>query len=164
MVRKLRTSLLAIAALVPVMNMVCQAQSQPPLTRHVRDVVLNGQAESVGLLPPTQPMREPTPDLPVPLWHISGLDNYSIPRPLLVRRNPEVRPDSTTGSCPSVSFCGSDMRAAYYGGTALTGKGQSLGLLEFAGIDLARPGHILHERGVVTAICCEAARAGTVRG
>ena len=29
------------------------------------------------------------------------------------------------------------MRAAYYGGTALTGAGQSLGLLEFDGTDLA---------------------------
>jgi kumamolisin len=81
--------------------------------------------------------REPTPDLPVRLWHISGLDNYSIPQPLLVRRPPGAQPDATTGSCPSASFCGSDMRAAYYGGTKLTGKGQSLGLLEYVGTDLA---------------------------
>ena len=33
------------------------------------------------------PDREPTPDLCGPLWHISGLDNYSIPQPALVRRN-----------------------------------------------------------------------------
>jgi len=34
--------------------------------------------------------------------------------------NPDevVKPDATTGSCPSASFCASDMRAAYYGGTA----------------------------------------------
>ena len=32
------------------------------------------------------PDREPTVDLPFPLWHISGLDNYSIPRPALVHR------------------------------------------------------------------------------
>jgi kumamolisin len=31
------------------------------------------------------PDREPTVDLPFQLWHISGLDNYSIPRPALVR-------------------------------------------------------------------------------
>jgi len=83
------------------------------------------------------PDREPTPDLAVGLWHIAGLDNYSIPRPALVRRNSNVTPEATTGSCPSASFCGSDMRAAYYGGTALTGAGQSLGLLEYAGTDLA---------------------------
>ena len=35
------------------------------------------------------PDREPTVDLPFQLWHISGLDNYSIPRPELVRRPPE---------------------------------------------------------------------------
>jgi hypothetical protein len=44
---------------------------------------------------------------------------------------------ATTGSGPSASFLGSDMRAAYYGGTALTGAGQNLGLLEFLGTDLA---------------------------
>jgi subtilase family serine protease len=83
------------------------------------------------------PDREPTVDLPFKLWHISGLDNYSIPRPELIRRPPGVKPPATTGSCPEQSFCGSDMRAAYYEGTALTGKGQNIGLLEFAGFDIA---------------------------
>jgi subtilase family serine protease len=86
------------------------------------------------------PDREPTADMSVQLWAISGLDNYSIPRPLLTRRDASelnVQPNATTGSCPSKSFCGSDMRAAYYGGTTLTGTGQSLGLLEFFGTDLA---------------------------
>ena len=239
MIRKLRASLVTIAALVPV---VCQAASPAPATRHVRDVVANGQAKSVGRLPATQPMRlvlvlphrnqpaldnflkdlydpsspsyrqfltveeftsrfgptqedydavvsfakthgfavvgtsrnrlnvdvegtvasietafhvtmgvyqhptesrtfyaadrEPTPDLSVSLWHIAGLDNYSIPRPALAVRNPDATPEATTGSCPSASFCGSDMRAAYYGGT-LTGAGQTLGLLEYVGTDLA---------------------------
>jgi hypothetical protein len=31
------------------------------------------------------PDREPTPDLAVQLWHIAGLDNYSIPQPALLR-------------------------------------------------------------------------------
>ena len=44
---------------------------------------------------------------------------------------------ATTGSGPSASFLGSDMRAAYYGGTALTGAGQNLGLFEYVGTDLA---------------------------
>jgi subtilase family serine protease len=82
------------------------------------------------------PDREPTVDLPFQLWHISGLDNYSIPRPELVRRAPEIKPPATTGSCPQQSFCGSDMRAAYYEGTSLTGKGQNIGLLEFKGYDI----------------------------
>jgi subtilase family serine protease len=83
------------------------------------------------------PDREPTPDLAVQLWHISGLDNYSIPRPALVRNVSGAKPAATTGSCPDQSFCGSDMRAAYYEGTALTGSGQSLGLLEYLGTDLS---------------------------
>jgi hypothetical protein len=84
------------------------------------------------------PDREPAVDLPFPLWHVAGLDNYSIPHPAgLQRRNPNVKPNATTGSGPSASFLGSDMRAAYYGGTALTGAGQSLGLLEYYGTDLA---------------------------
>jgi kumamolisin len=83
------------------------------------------------------PDREPTVDLPFQLWHISGLDSYSIPRPELVRRPPGMKPPATTGSCPQQSFCGSDMRAAYYEGTTLTGKGQNIGLMEFAGFDIA---------------------------
>jgi len=83
------------------------------------------------------PDREPTVDLPFQLWHITGLDNYSIPRNALVRRPPGAKPPASVGSCPGVSFCGSDMRAAYYEGTALTGKGQNIGLLEFLGFDIA---------------------------
>jgi len=84
------------------------------------------------------PDREPTPFLSVQLWHIAGLDNYSIPHPNFVRRNDSAeKSNATTGSGPSASFLGSDMRAVYYGGTALTGSGQSVGLLEYLGTDLA---------------------------
>jgi subtilase family serine protease len=92
------------------------------------------------------PDREPSVDLPFQLWHISGLDNYSIPHPMYVKKSdyakthgidPKSIRNATTGSGPSSSFLGSDMRAAYYGGTALTGAGQNLGLFEFLGTDLA---------------------------
>jgi subtilase family serine protease len=93
------------------------------------------------------PDREPSVALPFQLWHISGLDNFSIPHPLYVKKSDYAKahgisPDAmvkhaTTGSGPSASFLGSDMRAAYYGGTALTGAGQNLGLLEYYGTDLA---------------------------
>jgi len=83
------------------------------------------------------PDREPTLPLAFPLWHISGLDNYSIPRPASLHRNLSVKSNTTTGSCPSSSYCGSDMRAAYYGSGSLTGAGQSVGLLEFYGYDTA---------------------------
>jgi subtilase family serine protease len=93
------------------------------------------------------PDREPTVDLSFDLWHVSGLDNYSIPHPLYVSKTEYAKAHgidpatvvshATTGSGPDSSFLGSDMRAAYYGGTALTGAGQNLGLLEYYGTDLA---------------------------
>ena len=92
------------------------------------------------------PDREPSTSLPFPLWHVSGLDNFSNPHTMLVKKSdyakahgiaPEdVVKHATTGSGPSASFLGSDMRAAYYGGTALTGAGQNLGLFEYEGTDL----------------------------
>jgi subtilase family serine protease len=243
MIRRLSTSLLAIAALVSVAIGTSHAQSLPLLTHHVREVTVNGQAPSLGRLPaeqrmrlvivlplrsqmaldnflkelydpasasyrryltveeftakfgPTQedydtvrswaeskgftveatsrnrvnldvsgsvaaiesafhvtmglyqhptekrtfyaPDREPTTDLPFALWHVSGLDNYSIPHPLYKHRDVAEKPNATTGSGPEASFLGSDMRAAYYEGTTLTGSGQSVGIFELAGTDLA---------------------------
>jgi len=91
--------------------------------------------------------REPTVDLPFQLWHITGLDNDSKPHPMYVKKSDyakahgidpsKVVKHATTGSGPSASFLGSDMRAAYYEGTALTGTGQNIALFEFAGTDLA---------------------------
>jgi len=247
MIRRISIFLLTLAAMVSGVNVVCQAAPQPLLTRHVRDVVVSGQAVSAGRLPATQtlhfdvvlalrhqpelenflkelydpsspsykhyvtvpefterfgpsqedfdaviafakasgftviggsrdafdvrltgtagaiekafhvnlslyqdpaenrtffaPDREPTVDLPFQLWHVTGLDNYSIPRPALMRKTetkvPQVVPPASIGSCPQASFCGSDMRAAYYEGTALTGAGQNIGLLEYLGFDIA---------------------------
>jgi kumamolisin len=84
--------------------------------------------------------REPSVELPYQLWHIAGLDNYSIPRPAGLSKRPagsDSKSNATTGSGPSASFLGSDMRAAYYGNGSLTGSGQYLGLLEYYGTDLA---------------------------
>ncbi len=82
------------------------------------------------------PDREPTVDLPFSLWHISGLDNFSIPKPAGLNKRTGSQPSATVGSGPSASFLGSDMRAAYYGGTS-TGSGQSVALLEYVGANLA---------------------------
>ncbi len=83
------------------------------------------------------PDREPTADLPFQLWHVAGLDNFATPHPAGLSRNAGAKKSgATVGSGPSASFLGSDMRAAYYGGS-LTGSGQSLGLLEYYGTDLA---------------------------
>ncbi len=95
------------------------------------------------------PDREPTVDLPFPLWHISGLDNYSIPHPALeltAQESGERSPTPLRAPALRASFLGSDMRAAYYGGTALTGSGQNIGLLEYDGYRYRRLEHVLHER------------------
>jgi subtilase family serine protease len=131
-------------------------------TRDARDLRLSGTVAniekafhvSMGLYKdPTEDRtffaldREPTVDLPFQLWHITGLDNDSKPHPMYVKKSDYAKahgidPDkvvshATTGSGPSASFLGSDMRAAYYEGTALTGTGQNIALFEFAGTDLA---------------------------
>ncbi|MFZ0478610.1 MAG: Ig-like domain repeat protein [Terriglobales bacterium] len=257
MFRRFSVVVVTVLAILFFANVVCQAQSQPFLTRHVPAVVANGQAALVGHLPanqvvrfdiviplrdepgldlflqdlynPSSPFyrlyitpeeftqrfgpsqedwdtlvafakasgfqifsgsrderdlrvtgtvasieqafhvsmnvyqhptenrtfysldREPTADLPFPLMHVSGLDKYAKPHSMLQSKheyakahgiNPDAIPLATTGSGPSSSFLGSDMRAAYYcngtcGSGALTGSGQTVGLFEYYGTDLA---------------------------
>jgi hypothetical protein len=72
MMRRLST-LLTVVALVSVANVVSQAQSLPLLTRHVREVTLNGQAPLVGNLPATQSMRLV---LVLPLRNQAALNNF----------------------------------------------------------------------------------------
>ena len=81
------------------------------------------------------PDVEPSVEFAVPILHVSGLDNYSLPHP-----NLKVRPvsdvanaTSDAGSGPGGSYRGSDFRTAYVPGTTLTGAGQSVGLVEFDG-------------------------------
>ncbi len=85
------------------------------------------------------PDREPTLDLDVPVSHISGLDNFTLPKAKNIRNAPPS-PEAdgkATGSGPDGQFTGSDMRAAYYGSGPLTGAGQSVGLFEFAGYEIS---------------------------
>ena len=119
-------------------------------SRESRDLQLEGSVTSVEAafnvnmgvyLHPTEnrtfyaPDREPTVNLPMPLWHVSGLDNFAIPPPAGLHHRQGPNSNATLGSGPSQSFLGSDMRAAYYGTGFLNGAGQYLGLLEFAGYD-----------------------------
>ena len=73
MVRKLSVFLLMVAATVSVVNVVCQAEVQPLLTRHVREAVVNGQAQSVGRLPATQTLHF---DVVLALRHQPELVNF----------------------------------------------------------------------------------------
>jgi hypothetical protein len=81
------------------------------------------------------PDREPSVDEPgIQILHISGLDNYQVPRPMSLRVEPlgSLEP-FTTGSGPGGLFIGKDFRAAYAPAVTLTGAGQTVGLLEFDG-------------------------------
>ena len=79
--------------------------------------------------------RQPSVDSPIPLLHVSGLDDYSLPHPNLHPRPALLHPGATpsTGAGPSGSYAGGDFRAAYVPHTALTGSGQSVALLQFDG-------------------------------
>ena len=83
------------------------------------------------------PDREPALDLNVSVAHIAGLNNFSIPQPGARRGATEQGVQNDAGTGPGGAFLGSDMRAAYYGGAALTGSGQAVGLLEFSGYSLS---------------------------
>jgi subtilase family serine protease len=82
------------------------------------------------------PDREPSLDLGVPVLHISGLDNFTLPRSKNVKTSKPgtIQP---TGSGPGGQYVGSDMRAAYYGSGPLTGTGQTVGLFEEAGYEVS---------------------------
>jgi subtilase family serine protease len=82
------------------------------------------------------PDREPSLDLGVIVAHIAGMNNFSLPRPKFKRAPPNFRRNSV-GSGPGGAYLGNDMRAAYYGGAALTGSGQAIGLLEFDGYSVS---------------------------
>ena len=85
------------------------------------------------------PDREPSLDLSVPVAHIAGLNNFSIPRSMAIHAPVKEGSPSAAGlgSGPGGSYLGSDMRTAYYGGTALTGSGQAVGLVEYDGYNLS---------------------------
>ena len=83
------------------------------------------------------PDREPSLNLSVAVKHIAGLNNFSIPHPTVIKATDGQALPLVSGSGPGGNYLASDMRAAYYGGTTLTGTGQVVGLLEFGGYNLS---------------------------
>ncbi len=82
------------------------------------------------------PDVEPSVDLTVPILHISGLDNFIVPRPMSLKVTPLnnlTRITPASGSGPGGSYRGNDFRAAYVPSVTLDGSGQAVGLLELDG-------------------------------
>jgi uncharacterized repeat protein (TIGR01451 family) len=80
------------------------------------------------------PDKEPTLDSTVPVLHISGLDNYVLPRPAdLKRAGGKAQSASQNGSGPGGNYLGFDFRHAFVPGVTLDGSGESVALLEFDG-------------------------------
>ena len=80
------------------------------------------------------PDAEPTVDVSLPVADVSGLNNYELPHPKLVKKNVVLaRAVAKSGSAPTGDYLGDDFRAAYLPDTTLTGAGQAVGVLEFDG-------------------------------
>jgi uncharacterized repeat protein (TIGR01451 family) len=76
------------------------------------------------------PDVEPSVAADVPVLHVSGLDNYFLPRPLLHKMSAsQAKP--ALGSGPGGSYMGNDFRNTYVPGASQTGSGQMVGLLQF---------------------------------
>jgi uncharacterized repeat protein (TIGR01451 family) len=78
------------------------------------------------------PDREPVFDTDVPILHVSGLDDFVVPRPMSLHARPldNTGPQPQVGSGPGGTYRGNDLKNAYAPVT-LTGTGQMVGLLEF---------------------------------
>jgi subtilase family serine protease len=81
------------------------------------------------------PDRAPTLDLAVPVQQVIGLDDFVRPTPKFMHN--AARKSGRTGSGPGGNYIGTDMRTAYYPTGTLTGSGQSVGLMELVGYNIA---------------------------
>jgi hypothetical protein len=77
------------------------------------------------------PAGEPSIEPGLPLLHVSGLDNYLLPKPNLRVRAATGHANAATGSGTEGSFMGRDFRDAYMPGVTLDGAGQTVALVEF---------------------------------
>ena len=103
------------------------------------------------------PDTEPSLDLTVPVLHISGLDNYVVPRPLLHNIGSSNRTTNpaqpAVGSSPGGGYMGNDFRAAYVPGVTLTGAGQTVGLLQIRVRFLPERHHGVREPAIICPTC-----------
>ena len=106
---------------------------------HIEDsfrVTLNRYAHPKEKRDFFSPASEPSVPADLNVSGISGLNNFSLPRPnSKITPLPAVskRVVPNAGSGPGSGYMGGDFRAAYVPGVPLTGAGQSVALLQFDG-------------------------------
>ncbi len=85
------------------------------------------------------PDGEPSVEPGVPVQGVSGLNNFSPPRPAGLRRvaRDESIHTNWSGTGPGGTFLGKDIRAAYMPGVTLNGSGQAVGLLQYGPYNLS---------------------------
>ncbi len=80
------------------------------------------------------PENEPIISANLPVADVTGLNNFKTPHPKSVRQKSDFMPAVPHGgSGPGGAYFGGDFRNAYAPDTALTGAGQTVGLLQFDG-------------------------------
>jgi len=81
------------------------------------------------------PDREPTVPAGLKVLQVTGMNNYVLPHSRARRdeARSKIAIAKISGSGPGNTYLPSDMRAAYYGGTALTGAGQTIGIFSYEG-------------------------------
>jgi hypothetical protein len=84
------------------------------------------------------PDTEPTVDTNIPILHVSGLDNFTLPyrlggslKPVPLATNPITA--YATGSGPGGYFMGTDFRTAFVPGVTNTGAGQYIAIVDVGG-------------------------------
>lgn len=84
------------------------------------------------------PDADPSVPTNVPILHISGLDNFTLPHPLApIKPVPLATNGITpyyTGSAPGGYFMGNDFRAAYVPGITNVGAGQFVAIVDVGGL------------------------------
>ncbi len=77
------------------------------------------------------PDVEPSVETNVHILDVSGLDNYTLPHPMLHVVSPAGSAVPSTGSGPLGNYWGIDFRNAFVPGVELDGSGQMVGLVDF---------------------------------
>ena len=110
-------------------RMVLDVNGKVSDIEHALNVTLHTYAHPKAARDFFAPDADPSVPTNVPILHVSGLDNYSVPQPLLHKLT--ATPSPKLGSAPGGGYIGTDFRNAYVPGTSLNGAGQMVGLLQF---------------------------------